>query len=301
MVSLRLTILFIILSVVPFVAFSHNLTGFVKDKDGTPIPYATVFIKELSLGTTTNDDGKFELDLKPGTYTVNFRSLGYIAKIETVIITNKVSQITVVLEEQVVQLSQIDVKGSDEDPAYPIMRKVIGLSYVHLNQISSYSADVYIRGTVKFEKIPGLIRNQLRKKNIDVKSGDVLVNETVSLINFTAPEKYEQQIRSVNSTFPKVIDFSVDGFLGASLYQDNIDILFTPLCKNAFNYYNFRYEGFDHDGKYTINKIKVTPKRKSKQLFEGYIYIIEDLWCLHKADLSFETPFGDVSFRLVYD
>lgn len=283
------------------VSYSHNLKGLVAGKDGTPIPYATVFIKEISLGTTTNDDGKFELDLPPGVYTANFRSLGYIPKIETITLTNKVSVIAVILEEQIMQLNQVDVSNAGEDPAYPIIRKVIGLSYVHLNQINSYSADVYVKGTVKFEKIPALIRNQLRRREIDVKSGDVLVNETVSLINFRAPDKYEQQIRSVNSTFPKVVDFSVDEFLGASLYQDNIDILFTPLGKNAFSYYNFRYEGFNQEGKYTVDKIKVIPKRKSKQLFEGYIYIIEDLWCLSKAELSFETPFGAVSFRLVFD
>jgi len=297
----KLTILAILLLLSQLVVYSHNLKGIITGKDGTPIPFATVFIKEVSLGTTTNDEGKFEIDLPIGIYTANFRSLGYIPKIETIKLTSKVNEITIILEEQIMELSQIEVKDTGEDPAYPIMRKVIGLSYVHLNQITSYSADVYIRGTVKFEKVPALIRNQLKRKEIDVKTGDVFVNETVSLINFNAPDKYEQQIRSVNSTFPKVVDFSVDDFLGSSLYQENIDILFTPLCKNAFTYYNFRYEGFSQEGKYTVNKIKVIPKRKSKQLFEGYIYIIEDLWCLHRADLSFETPFGDVSFRLVFD
>jgi len=298
---IKLTIISIWLLFSNLVSYSHNLKGSITSKDGLPIPYATVFIKEVSLGTITNDNGKFELDLPPGVYTANFRSLGYMPKIMTIKLTEKEVTIAVMLEEQIVQLSEVEIKGNGEDPAYAILRKVIGLSYVHLNQISSYSADIYIRGTVKFEKIPALIRNQLKRKQIDVKSGDVLVNETVSLINFIAPDKYEQQIRSVNSTFPKVVDFSVNEFLGASLYQENVDILFSPLSKNAFSYYNFRYEGFDKEGKYTINKIKVTPKRKSKQLFEGYIYIIEGLWCLHRADLKFETPFGEVSFRLVFD
>ena len=299
--SFKLIIFTILLLFSELVSYSHNLKGFITSKDGTPIPYATVFIKELSLGTITNEDGKFELDLPSGIYTANFRSLGYIPKIETITLNPLVTEITVVLDEQIIQIRQIDIIGNGEDPAYAIMRKVIGLSYVHLNQISSYSADVYIKGTVKFEKIPALIRNQLRKKDIDVKSGDVLVNETVSLINFYAPDKYDQQIRSINSTFPKVVDFSVNEFLGASLYQDNINILFTPLGKNALSYYNFRYEGFEQEGKYIVNKIKITPKRTSKQLFEGYLYIIDDLWCLQRAELSFDTPFGAVSFRLVFD
>ena len=129
-------------------SFSHNLKGAIKSKDGTPIPYATVFIKEVSLGTSTNEEGKFELDLPPGSYTANFRSLGYIPTVETIILTKKVTEIAVTLEEQIIQINQIDIHSGDEDPAYGIMRKVIGLSYVHLNQVSSFSADVYIRGTV---------------------------------------------------------------------------------------------------------------------------------------------------------
>lgn len=298
---IRLTIFIASLLFTCISAYSHNLKGSVKSKDGAPIPYATVFIKEVSLGTITNDEGKFELDLPSGTYTANFRSLGYLPKVETISLTKKISEIEVILDEQIIQINQIDIHSGDEDPAYAIMRKVIGLSYVHLNQVNSFIADVYIRGTVKFEKIPGLIRNQLKKKNIDVKSGDILVNESVSRISFHAPDKYEQKIISINSSFPKVVEFSVDDYLGASLYQDNLNILFSPIGKNAFSYYNFRYEGFQQEGKYTVNKIKVIPKRHSKQLFEGYLYILEDLWCLSKADLRFETPFGEVNFRLVFD
>ena len=298
---MRLVIIAALLSLISYSAFPHNLKGSITDKEGNPIPYATVYIKKLSLGTTTNEQGKFEVNIEPGTYEINFRCLGYMPKSDTIKVTKEVENIKIVMEVQLLQIQEVTVTGGGEDPAYPIIRKVIGLSYVHLNQISSYSANFYIRGTMKFEKIPGLIRNQLRKKNIDVKSGDVLVNETVNQIDFKAPNKYERHILSVNSTFPDFVDFSVEDFLGASLYQDNIQILFSPLCKNAFSYYNFTYEGFDYDKKYTIDKIKVTPKRKSKQLFEGYIYIIEDLWCLHRADLKFDTPFGEVSFQLVFD
>ena len=297
----KLAILAVILSIFSISAFSHNLRGTITDQDGNPISYATIYIKNLSLGTTTNEEGKFEIDIEPGTYEVNFRCLGYKPKNEIITIAKDVEIISVVMEVQILEIQEVIVSGGGEDPAYGIMRKVIGLSYVHLNQITSYTADVYIRGTVKFHNIPGLIRNQLRKKDIDVKTGDVLVNETVSEIVFQAPNKYTQRVKSVNSTFPEVVDFSVSDFLGASLYQDNIDILFTPLNKNAFSYYNFSYEGYTKEDQYLIDKIKVTPKRKSKQLFDGYIYIIEDLWCLHRADLKFETPFGEVGLKLIYD
>ncbi len=297
----KLIILAIIITCFSITAFSHNLTGTIVDQMGKPISFATIYIKDISLGTTTNEEGKFEIDVPPGTYTINFRCLGYKPKTEITRIAKEVENITVILEVQYLEMQEVVISGNGEDPAYAVMRKVIGLSYVHLNQISSYAANIYLKGTVKFQKVPGLIRNQLHKKNIDVKSGDVFVNETVSEISFHAPNKYTQHIKSINSTFPKVVDLSVEDFLGASLYQDNIQILFTPLNKNAFSYYKFTYEGYDKDKQYTVDKIKVTPKIRSKQLFEGYIYVIEDLWCLHRADLKFQTPFGEVNLKLIYD
>jgi len=54
-------------------ALAHNLKGTIKNRSGEPIPYATVYVKEVSLGTTTNIDGEFELELPNATFTINFR------------------------------------------------------------------------------------------------------------------------------------------------------------------------------------------------------------------------------------
>ena len=69
----KLIFLTVILSLISIRAFSHNLSGTITDKEGNPIPYATIYITNLSLGTTTNDEGKFEVDIAPGTYVVKFQ------------------------------------------------------------------------------------------------------------------------------------------------------------------------------------------------------------------------------------
>ena len=278
----------------------HNIKGNIKDKNGQPVPFATVFFKEGSQGTATNENGDFELDLPAGKYTVTYRSLGFTPKTETLTLTSKPLTISVVLEEQIQEIQEVTINAGI-DRAYPIMRKVISLSYVHLNQMQSYSATAYLRGTIKVENIPGIFRNQLKKQHIDIKSGDILVQESVNQITFKAPDKYDLQIKSINSSFPKGIDFQVTDILGSSLYQDNIDILISPVGKNAFSHYDFKYEGFSYEGKNIVNKIKVTPKRKSKLLFEGYLYIMEEYWCLKQADLNFETPIGTVNLYMTYD
>ena len=53
-------------------------------------------------------------------------------------------------------------------------------------------------------------------------------------------------------------------------------------------------------GNFTINKIQVIPKRKSQQLFEGTIYIIEDLWCLQSVDLTNENLVGKIKIQQLF-
>ena len=74
----------------------------------------------------------------------------------------------------------------------------------------------------------------------------------------------------------------------------------SPLSPNAFSHYNFKYLGASQQGDFTINKIQVIPKRKSQQLFEGTIYIIEDLWCLQSVDLTNENLVGKIKVQQLY-
>lgn len=296
----RSALLFWMLFSITTMTLGHNLKGHIKDKGGLPIPFATVFFKEASQGTTTNEKGDFEIMLPTGRYTVTYRSLGFVPKTEQITLTSQPISLSIVLEEQFQEIQEVSISAGI-DRALPIMRKVISLSYVHLNQVKSYGATAYLRGTLKVEHIPGIFRNQLKKQHIDIQSGDILVQESVNQITFTAPEKYDLQIKSINSSFPKGIDFQVTDILGSSLYQDNINVLISPVGKNAFAHYNFTYEGFSYEGKNIVNKIKVTPKRKSKLLFEGTLYIMETYWCIKEANLNFETPIGTVNLLETFD
>jgi hypothetical protein len=90
-------------------------------------------------------------------------------------------------------------------------------------------------------------------------------------------------------------------FIQASFYQPVLaDMAISPLAPNAFSHYNYKFLGASLQGNFTINKIQVIPKRKSQQLFEGTIYIIEDLWCLQSVDLTNDNLFGKVRVQQIY-
>ncbi|MCD6065098.1 MAG: carboxypeptidase-like regulatory protein, partial [Flavipsychrobacter sp.] len=63
----------------------------------------------------------------------------------------------------------------------------------------------------------------------------------------------------------------------------------SPISDNALHYYNYKYEGEFREGKYTINKIQVIPKRDYEPLLQGTLYIVEDDWAIHSLDLLATT------------
>ena len=70
-------------------AQSATLSGSIHDTDG-PLPYATLQVKGTTLGTTTVDDGSFQLELPEGTYELIASYVGYVSEKQTVTVPTAV-------------------------------------------------------------------------------------------------------------------------------------------------------------------------------------------------------------------
>ncbi|MBS0010872.1 MAG: carboxypeptidase-like regulatory domain-containing protein, partial [Bacteroidales bacterium] len=285
-------------------AAGQTVTGRITNSDGNPVPFATLFVSELKHGTTANIKGEYQINLKPGNYTLYFQSLGYSPEVRNVDFKGDPVTIDVVLSIQYYEIPEVRVSSTGEDPAYYIMRRAIGLAPYYLNQVKHYTADVYIKGSMVIDKIPRLIKRNLDIENETIKEGEVYLIESVNEIEFNAPDRYSQKVIAQKSTFPEQgggSDISPLDFVQASFYQPLlVDIAISPLAPNAMSHYNFKYEGSSPQGNYVINKIAVIPKRKSQQVFEGTIYIIEDYWCLHSLELSNNNLAGSIKIKQLY-
>lgn len=106
-------------------AFAQTFRGRIMDKAGNPIPYASLYLKELQSGFTTDDNGSFQTALKPGLYTCEVSSLGYTG--QTISLQMPVGNLekNIILSEQVYALREVSVVKGSEDPAYAVMRKAI--------------------------------------------------------------------------------------------------------------------------------------------------------------------------------
>lgn len=293
-------------------SFSQSIKGNIKDTEGNPIPYATVYIREIQQGTVANTKGDYEIHIPEGKYTVIYQSLGYSPEIRNITIAKSTITLNITLQIQYYQIPEVRITATGEDPAYGIMRRAIGLAPYYLSQASYYKADVYLKGILTINKIPKLLQKsmQVEARNSrgasagtrTLKEGETYLMESFNEIEFTAPDRYVQRVISSQSTFPEQGDqISPMDFIEASFYQPVIaEMAISPLSPDAFSHYRFRYAGSSAQGDNIINKIEVIPKRKSQQLFEGTIFIIEDIWCLHSVDLVNENIAGKVRVQQLY-
>ncbi|MCX6253088.1 MAG: DUF5686 family protein [Bacteroidia bacterium] len=311
--------IFLLILISTPVSQAQIIKGKITSQSGDPIQYSTVYIQELKQGTTSNTKGDYEIRLSAGKYTVIYQSLGFEPVFVNITLSDKTITKDVVLPVQYYEIPEVRISASGEDPAYIIMRKVIGLAPYYLNNVSYYKADVYLKGNLVINRIPKLLQKSMKINSHDqgtsvsaggkpsnqertLKAGDSFLMESFNEIEFTAPDKYFQKVISFNSTFPSEGEnISPMDFIQASFYQPVLaDIAISPLSPQAFSYYKFKYLGASLQGNFTINKIEVIPKRKSQQVFYGTIYIIEDLWCLHSVDLVNENLAGKIRIQQLY-
>ncbi|MBN1144152.1 MAG: carboxypeptidase-like regulatory domain-containing protein [Bacteroidales bacterium] len=288
-----------------FPGASQSVKGRITNDNNEPVPFVVIYDETTFTGVTGNAEGNYELRLEPGNHVIVYKAMGFHQVRKSVEIGNSTLQMDVIMKEQPVAVKEVVITPGEEDPAYAIMRKVIGLAPLHLNQVDAYEADVYLRGTLNILKMPRIISKHAvvsaNGKEYHLKTGDVFMEESVNRIHFRAPDKYEQKVLSFRSTFPwNNEDVNPIGLISSSLYAPEVDEFISPLSPRAFNYYSYRYEGFFDEGNRVVFKIKVIPKRNSQQLMRGYLFIVDKLWCLHSADMSMEMFFGDMNMKIIY-
>ncbi len=273
--------------------FSAGVRGTVSGDDGQKLAFATIYIKELGTGSTSNSEGYYEVMLKPGTYTLTFQYIGYGSLTKIVDITDQWIDLDVVLVTQVVMLKDIEVRAGKEDPAYTIMRKAIAKSKFHVNQVDRYTAKVYIKGTGQLKDSPFFLRKTLEKEGID--EDRVFISESVSEVEYKRPNTYNEKVISIRSSGEDE-NGSPNGYIYGSFYEPELANSVSPLSPKAFSYYRFVYEGTYRDRGYEISKIRVIPRSRGDNVFKGMLEIVEDYWSIYSLD--FQTTRLGINFDI---
>ncbi len=95
--------------------FSQStLEGVLLDQNGEPIPFATIGIFELSIGTISNEDGSFALQLDDSLYDrkITFSAIGYDRKSISIQDLMLMESIKIKLSESITSLEEVVVSSS---------------------------------------------------------------------------------------------------------------------------------------------------------------------------------------------
>jgi len=263
--------------------FAGGLRGVIKADDGTPLAYASIFVKQTGTGSATDMEGRYEVVLAPGRYDVLFQYLGYESVSRVVDIGDDFMEINLTLKTHVIMLQNVVIKAGKEDPAYTIMRKAIAKAKYHTQQIDQYSAKVYIKGKGQLKDYPWLAKKALEKEGIT--KDRIFISESVSEIKYTRPNKFEEKVIAVYSNGGDK-NTGPNAYVFGSFYQPEIAETVSPLSPKSFSYYRFEYLGSFKDQQYEVSKIKVTPRSRGDNVFEGLIYIVEDWWSIHSLAMK---------------
>ena len=263
-------------------AQSSGIHGTITDEDGSPLSFATIFVKQSGTGTTANADGFYEILLAAGRYELVFQHLGRKSEVRVVEISRGFSEMDITLVPQEIMLQSVTIDADDEDPAYSIMRKAIAKANYHRNVLDSYSARVYIKGAGKLKDYPWLAKKALEKEGVE--KDRVYISESVSDIKFTRPNKFEEKVISIRSD-GKDNNTSPNGYIFGSFYDPEVAGTISPLSPKAFSYYKFEYLGTFKDREFEVSRIKVTPRSKGDNVVDGLLFIIEEDWSIHSMDI----------------
>lgn len=91
-----------------------TINGYVKDAaNGEELIGATIYIKEINNGVTTNVYGFYSITLEPGNYTLSYTYVGYGQQIQNIIL-DKNTEININLISESEQLEEIVIQGDLE-------------------------------------------------------------------------------------------------------------------------------------------------------------------------------------------
>ncbi len=274
-----------------------QIVGHITSSIGDTLPYATIYIENTSTGTVSNVEGFYELALEEnGTYNLIFQYVGYKKQSLKITYTGKKQNHNIALEPDDNIVTELTISANREDPAYAIIRKAIQKRSYYKNQVNSFEADLYVKGSVKITDAPEAVFGQDIGDMGGVldtsRQGIIYLSESKSKYYFTKPNKTKEvMLSSVTSGENSLFTANQFSMFSFDMYDEYMSFgrsIVSPIADNALSHYNYILEKttIDSDG-LTINKIKVIPKSNNAPLLRGHIYIVENLWNIQSLDVQF--------------
>jgi iron complex outermembrane recepter protein len=125
----------------PFTALSvdSKISGKVISESGEALAGVTVAVIGTSYGTTTNENGTYELSIATGNYTLSISFIGFETITQAVIVGNENQVLNFTLKESVGSLSEVVILGSRSATARTNIDKPVPVDVIQTKEVKAFA------------------------------------------------------------------------------------------------------------------------------------------------------------------
>lgn len=289
-----------------------RISGQVRDAaTGEALPFVSIYVKNSSIGTSTDENGMYNIRLStsPDSLTASF--VGYLPK--TLAVQKGVASQTLnfSLGTNAQQLQEVVIRPG-ENPAWPIMRQV--MEHKNTNdkrKLSAYQYEAYTK--MQFDvlnldqqkgkglvgkAITSLVDTQLYLAGEDGRKVlPFFISEAISDYYYTRePKRSKESIKATKVTGIGLQDGTlVSQVIGSSyqdynFYQNWVSVLqknfISPIADGWKGYYTYTLEDSTYIGNDWAYEISFIQKRPQDLAFNGRMWITAKEYALRKIDVT---------------
>ena len=287
------------------------ITGKITDANtNEPIPFANVFFKGTTIGTTTDFNGKFSLKSTNASDSLIVKVLGYISRTKK-IKKNQNQIIDYQLSPTSFNLGEVLINAG-ENPSWRILREVWKRKDAYnMEKLEALQYESYVNVDISIDNISDKFRNNRTMKpfaaifdSLKKAAGEdgkvvlpFLVSESIAdVYTLGNPVSYKEVIKA-----NKLSGLLVDSpelfaqFLGSSFQKYNFynnwlkifDRSFiSPIARGSLGFYElYIMDTVVIDG-HSCFEIKVKPKRQEDLAFNGKIWITDTTYALKRISVE---------------
>jgi len=296
-----------------------KIMGRVTDAStNEPLPFANIVIKETTIGTLTDFDGKYSVEFTNKADSVRASLIGY-APISRKILLNQFQTIDFALRPETYNLAEVTIRYSG-NPAEKILVKVIASKDRNsLQSFSSYQYEAYTKIELDANNITEKLKQRKLLRNFDFVFSyvdtstingksylPVLISETMSDVYFRRFPRARKEIIKAS----KISGFeneSVAQFLGnlsepIEVYRDHIPIFeknfVSPIAGFGLDYYKYYLVDSTYIGNNWCYHIMFKPRRKQELTFTGSFWVADTSFAIKKIDLRIAS---DANINFIND
>ncbi|MBU3821976.1 DUF5686 and carboxypeptidase regulatory-like domain-containing protein [Flavobacteriaceae bacterium XHP0103] len=309
--KLKLTIALFFIGILPLLS-QTKVSGYVFDEYEQTVAFTNVIFKGSSIGTITDENGKFYLESENTWDTLQISFIGY--QTLEVPLEKKVNyDLKLILKEEASLLGQVVITAGKQpkknNPAIDILRKIWEHKRKNgLKKVDQYQYDKYEKVEFDINTIDSsLIKSKLFKgmefvfDQVDTSTVTgktylpMFINEAASKVYGDNTIQKEKSVLkgNKNSGFSDnqiIIDFVADLYPDFDIYDNYLKFFdksfVSPLSRTGINTYNyFLSDSTFIDNKWCYN-IVYYPRRKNELTFKGNFWVADTTYAIKEINLQ---------------